>query len=96
MAFPRAELSPEAVSRWERLEQVRAGRAGSSAREIPAGRGFLPKFHPSLKSSCSFSGVQALSQTLLQLLPAWALLSLGSGRFYRAAVTDIFYEQSFP
>lgn len=76
-AFPWAELSPKAVSRWEHLEQVRARRASSSAHEIPAGRGFLPKFHPSLKSSPVFLGYRPLAKPqrgwlLLQLLPALA------------------------
>lgn len=85
------QLSPKAVARWEHLDRSGQGEPGrelcsSSAHQTPADRGLHPKFQPSLKSSCSFPGSSAKPQRgwKLQLLPAWALLSLGSGSFYKA------------
>lgn len=69
--------------------------ASPSAHQIPAGRGFYPEFHPSQKSLLQFSwgtGPQpnprgagsSCSSWFLRAPGAWALLSLGSGSFYRA------------
>lgn len=80
----RLQLSLKAVPRWEHLEQVRAGWAevGTCAHEIPAGRVFTPYFTPLWNALAVFPGVQRGWKLLLQLLPPWALLSLGSGNFY--------------